>query len=108
MSRVASEEEKLTVRHAVMTLRVVLGMTQAELAKASGLSVACICTIETGTRSPSVSTLGKIAKGLGVPVAIFMIVMSNDLVSEDKTVMAVVKLLRDHHQHMLELKALLK
>ena len=41
------------------------GMTQAELAKASGMDQRVISRVETGETLPTVRTLGKIAQGLG-------------------------------------------
>lgn len=44
-------------------------MSQASLAKASGLAQSTICYIETGQKNPSVKTAMKLADALGVDLA---------------------------------------
>lgn len=46
--------------------RVLLGLTQQDLADYSGLSLRIIKSIETGKGNPSVGTLTKIADALGL------------------------------------------
>ena len=46
-----------------------LGMTIKELSNRTGLSLSSIHYIETGANSPTVNTLRKIARALGVTVA---------------------------------------
>jgi len=41
-------------------------LTQAKLAEKAGVSIALIAEIEIGKRNPTLSTIGKIAIGLGV------------------------------------------
>jgi len=53
----------------VKALREEQGLTQAALAKRSGVTEAYISMLESGTRkNPSLPTLKKLAKALGVPV----------------------------------------
>lgn len=50
----------------IKLIRKQKGMTQGDLAKATGLSISYISLIEQGKRDPSISTLEKLAAGLGV------------------------------------------
>ena len=64
-----TKELKARMRHiggAIKRIRKKNGMTQAQLAKKSGLPQSHISRLETGQHSPSHKTLGKIAKSLGV------------------------------------------
>ena len=58
-------EEEYQVSRAVIRARLERGMTQTELAKASGMDQRVISRVETGETLPTVRTLGKIARGLG-------------------------------------------
>ena len=49
-------------------LRVKRGMSQQALAEKSGLSREYVARLETGQHNPSLATLQKFAKALGVPV----------------------------------------
>lgn len=53
----------------IKRLRVDRGMTQKALAKKAGVSREYVARLETGRHDPSLSTLAKLAKALGVPVA---------------------------------------
>lgn len=55
-----------TVAERIRDRRNALGMTQAELADAMGTSQPYICDIEHGRKSPSVSTIERIALALRV------------------------------------------
>ena len=44
-----------------------LEMTQLDLARAAGVTVAAICRYETGKRTPSVRIAKRISKILGIP-----------------------------------------
>jgi uncharacterized protein len=53
----------------VRNLREQAGRTQLQLAKRAGVTEAYVSMIESGTRkNPSLPTLKKLAKALGVPV----------------------------------------
>jgi transcriptional regulator with XRE-family HTH domain len=54
---------------AVLALRVERGLTQEQLADASGLHATYISGIERGQRNPSWETMVKIARGLEVPLS---------------------------------------
>lgn len=59
-----SEAEYL-VRLALIEARKDAGMTQAELAQASGIDQSVISKLETGDSNPTIQTLTRIAKGMG-------------------------------------------
>ena len=63
--------EEIGVR--VRTRRYMIGMTQADLAEATGLTIESISRIENGRNQgpPRPTTLAKIAKALDVPVTTF-------------------------------------
>lgn len=48
--------------------RSLLGLTQQDLADYSGVSLRIIKSIEAGTANPSIGTLTKIAKALGLEI----------------------------------------
>ena len=50
----------------IKQLRNEAGMTQAQLAEASGIRQSTISMIETGVNTPNVKTADKIARALGV------------------------------------------
>jgi transcriptional regulator with XRE-family HTH domain len=60
----------------VRKLRSGLGISQEELAERADLHRTCIAGIERGARNPTLLTIKKLAKGLGVSAA--------DLLSEAK------------------------
>jgi transcriptional regulator with XRE-family HTH domain len=55
---------------AIQTSRQRRGLSQGELAKLAGLSVSYLSMLENSKRDPTVSTVGKIAAALNVPVEI--------------------------------------
>ena len=59
------------VGHQVRALRIASGTSGGKLASNSGVSPSMLSRIERGLVSPSVETLDRIAKGLGVPVSRF-------------------------------------
>jgi transcriptional regulator with XRE-family HTH domain len=61
-----SPPRKLTMT--VRRLRKKRGMSQQGLAQRAGLSREYVARLETGQHNPSLGTLQKIAKALGVPV----------------------------------------
>jgi transcriptional regulator with XRE-family HTH domain len=56
----------------ISNLREKKGLTQAELARAAGISQPSISQIEAGTRVPSLRVLLSISRGLGIPVSHLM------------------------------------
>ena len=60
----------------IRAIRKARGMTQMELAKASGIHNITICKYEVGEVIPSLKNAEKLAKALGVTV--------NDLIAEDE------------------------
>jgi XRE family transcriptional regulator, regulator of sulfur utilization len=59
----------LSLGLAVRAIRDERGISQVELARASGLQQTWISHIENGRRNPAWSNLGRLADGLGVGVA---------------------------------------
>ena len=53
------------VARGIVEARMQEGLTQQELARRSGMKAANLCRLENGNGNPSVSTLSKIANGLG-------------------------------------------
>jgi transcriptional regulator with XRE-family HTH domain len=65
-------EQRMIFSEAIKTLRTFAGLTQRQLADASGLTVQQITSFETGARKdPCLSTLLALAKGLGCEVGIW-------------------------------------
>lgn len=58
-------EEEFRLRLAIVRARAEKGMTQSDLARASGVDQRVLSRIETGASVPSIKTLEKIARGLG-------------------------------------------
>jgi transcriptional regulator with XRE-family HTH domain len=61
-----SPPKKLTMT--LRRLRTKRGLSQQGLAERSGLSREYVARLETGQHNPSLATLQKLAKALGVPV----------------------------------------
>lgn len=53
--------------------RAALGMSQADLAEATGVSMSAIARIETGARVMDTAQLGKFCQALGISIATFAI-----------------------------------
>ena len=62
----------ITIATAVTTARLKKGITQKELAKLTKIHQAEISKIERGIGNPSVKTLDRIAKGLGLKLELFL------------------------------------
>lgn len=62
---------EMAIGHEVRTLRKKLGITGADLASATGISLGMLSKIENGNTSPSLTTLQALAQALGVPVTAF-------------------------------------
>lgn len=63
---------EVAIGREVRTLRKQRGMTGAELAETSGLSVGMLSKIENGVTSPSLTTLQALSHSLGVPISSFL------------------------------------
>lgn len=59
------------IGHEVRAYRKNMGVTVADLAAATGMSLGMLSKIENGNISPSLATLQALAKGLGVPLTAF-------------------------------------
>lgn len=62
---------EMAIGHEVRTYRKQLGLTGADLAAATGMSVGMLSKIENGNISPSLTTLQALSKALGVPLTAF-------------------------------------
>ena len=60
----------MNIGRAIKLCRTQRGLSQAELAAKSSISVSYISLLEKSKRDPNLSTLGKIARGLAVPLSI--------------------------------------
>ena len=61
---------------AVKVARAISGLQQQELAEAAGLDPSYLSLIEVGKRRPSVTAIEKIARGLGIPSHLLMLLAS--------------------------------
>lgn len=61
---------------AVKVCRSQQGLSQKELAFRAGCSISYLSMIERGDRDPTVSTVEKISKGLGVPMGVLFLLAS--------------------------------
>lgn len=59
------DEPEFQLRLAIIDARNETGMTQEQLAKASGLNQRVISRIQTGNANPTLRTIGKLARGFG-------------------------------------------
>ena len=66
MSGILKDINKDSISKIVKQQRVLLDLTQAELAKKAGVSTTSISRLERGERYPSARTLPKLAKALGM------------------------------------------
>jgi len=62
---------EMAIGHEVRTARKKLGITVADLAAATGLSVGMLSKIENGNISPSLGSLQALSRALGVPITDF-------------------------------------
>ncbi|ACM38822.1 MULTISPECIES: helix-turn-helix domain-containing protein [Rhizobium/Agrobacterium group] len=62
---------EMAIGHEVRTFRKKLGITVADLATATGMSVGMLSKIENGNISASLGTLQSLSKALGVPMTAF-------------------------------------
>jgi transcriptional regulator with XRE-family HTH domain len=71
---------------ALKVARAISGLQQQELAQAAGLDPSYLSLIEMGKRKPSVTAIEKMARGLGIPTHLFMLLASEpeDLKTADE------------------------
>ncbi|MDQ0458048.1 helix-turn-helix domain-containing protein [Rhizobium paknamense] len=62
---------EMAIGHEVRTFRKKLGLTVADVAAATGMSVGMLSKIENGNISASLGTLQSLSKALGVPITAF-------------------------------------
>jgi transcriptional regulator with XRE-family HTH domain len=62
---------EMAIGHEVRSFRKKLGITVADMAAATGISVGMLSKIENGNISPSLTTLQALSKALGVPMTAF-------------------------------------
>ncbi|CAN7339752.1 helix-turn-helix domain-containing protein [Rhizobium sp. LjRoot30] len=62
---------EIAIGHEVRAFRKKLGITGADLASATGISLGMLSKIENGNTSPSLTTLQSLARALGVPLTAF-------------------------------------
>lgn len=76
----------MNVGQAIKMCRSRRGMSQAELARRAECSVSYLSLLENNQRDPSLSTVGKLAMALNVPMGIlfFLAAEKNDLVGIDR------------------------
>lgn len=67
----------MEVGSTVRAFRLARKMKQIELASASSISLDAITRIETGKRSPNLTTLAKLTAALGVPLSVFFKVVES-------------------------------
>ena len=60
-----ADEAECQMRCAIIEARIETGMTQQQLAEATGMNQRSISRIEMGNTNPTVRTLGRIARGFG-------------------------------------------
>jgi DNA-binding XRE family transcriptional regulator len=66
VAEIAAFDERYRLAHQLMVRRRELGMSQARLAKLSGVGQADISRIEGGRANPTVGTLAAVARSLGM------------------------------------------
>ena len=70
MEKTSTSNERLeAIRRRVRTERRKRGLTQRQLADASGLTQSAISQLESGPRVPNVMSLDRVAEGLGMSLA---------------------------------------
>ena len=62
---------ELAIGHEVRAFRKTLGITVADLASATGISMGMLSKIENGMTSPSLTTLQALSQALGIPITAF-------------------------------------
>jgi transcriptional regulator with XRE-family HTH domain len=62
---------EVAIGHEVRAIRKKLGITVADLAAATGISIGMLSKIENGITSPSLTSLQTLSRALGVPLTVF-------------------------------------
>jgi len=70
----STPKPNLRIRLDLATVREREGVTQQQLAVSAGLSIGTVSSIERGETDPKLSTLFRIARGLGVPIRDLIVV----------------------------------
>ena len=65
-------EPEFVIMQAMIDIRKAEGLTQKDLALRSGINQADISRLENGNGNPSIKTLERIAKGLGLSLELFI------------------------------------
>ncbi len=65
----SDDEERRSLGNQIRTVRKTVGMTVEALATAARISPSLVSQVERGLASPSITTLRRVAKCLGIPVA---------------------------------------
>ena len=60
-----ADEAEFQVRKAIIEARIATGLTQQQVAEATGMNQRAISRIEMGNTNPTVRTLGRLARGFG-------------------------------------------
>jgi transcriptional regulator with XRE-family HTH domain len=86
----------MEVGEQIKRIRTSKGLSQKEVIMEAGLDKAQYSRIENGKTDPSVSTVAKIAKALGISLAdLFALDDLNEVQSHDKTLMEKVSLMEE-------------
>lgn len=98
----------MDIGRAIRFCRQQKGLTQPQLAERADLSASYLSVLEQGKRDPSLSSLHRIARGLGIPLSVLLFVAAEPSDVEtltpelhEKLAAATLKLLaasRDDHQ----------
>jgi transcriptional regulator with XRE-family HTH domain len=67
-----SEKESKKLGENMRRIRIEKGMSQGDICRALNLDRAHVCNIENGRQNPTLDTIAKIAKALGVEVSELM------------------------------------
>ena len=67
----------MDIGRAIRFCRQQKGLTQPQLAERATLSASYLSVLETGKRDPSLSSLQRIARGLGVPLSVLLFVAAD-------------------------------
>lgn len=71
----------------IKQFRILANITQEKLSKSTGLSRNYVSLLESGKREPSISSLNKISKVLGVPISILLLEIDSSSNSLDEAIL---------------------